>query len=150
MSPISVLAQLGLASWSTIYFGFKKGWVERADIFEYAMNQISIDRDSQYEATIAGSEYLSDEELLKVISEGMGIFDCDAEMDKWRLAYLLCIDGADASAENRITMLQKIYADFEYPEDMASCSIYHQDGIGPLVAMSRLIETLKQRLSVKN
>jgi hypothetical protein len=53
MSPVSVLAQLGLASGSTIYFGFKKGWVERADIFEYAMNQISIDRDSQYEATIA-------------------------------------------------------------------------------------------------
>ena len=150
MSPISVLAQLGLASWSTIYFGFKKGWVGRADIFEYAMNQISIDRDSQYEATIAGSAYLSDEELLKVISEGVGIFDCDGEMDKWRLAYLLCIDGADASAENRITMLQKIYADFECPEDMASCSIYHQDGIGPLVAMSRLIGTLKQRLSVKN
>jgi hypothetical protein len=150
MSPINVLAQLGLVSWSTIYFGFKKGWVERADIFEYAMNQISIDRDNQYEATIAGSEYLSDEELLKVVSEGVGVFDCDAEMDKWRLAYLLCIDGADASAENRITMLQKIYADFEYPEDMASCSIYHQDGIGPLVAMSRLIGTLKQRLSVKN
>lgn len=150
MSPISVLIQLNLANWPTIYFGFKKGWLEREDVFEYAISQISIDRDSQHAATIAGSGYISDEELLKIISEGMGIVDCAAEMDKWRLACLLCIDGADASPESKVTMLQKIYADFEYPEDMASCSIYRQDGIGPLVAMSQLIERLKQRLSLKN
>lgn len=146
MSPISVLVQLGLANWPTIYYGFKKGWLEREDIFEYAMSQIPVDRDSQHAVTVAGSEYLSDEELLKAVSDGVGIVDCAAEMDKWRLGFLLCVDLADASPECKVAMLQKIYADFEYPEDMASCSIYHQDGIGPLVAMRQLIERLKQRL----
>lgn len=149
MSPLSVLIDLGLACWSTIYFGLKKRWVGRAEIFEFAMSQLLNGCESERDVIIAGGEYLSDEELLEVISKEIEVTNCVAEMDKWRLAFLLCIDSSNDSEENKIKRLQEVYADFDYPEDMASCSIYSQDGVGPLVAMNRIVERLKERFLLR-
>ncbi len=149
MSPFGILMGLGLACWSTILLGFEKGWISRGDIFEYAMHQLLNGCDSERVAIIAGGEYLSDEELLDIISKQMEATNCVAEMDKWRLAFLLCIDGSNDSDENKIKRLQKIYADFDYPEDMASCSVYSQDGVDPLVAMSQVLKGLSERLLLR-
>lgn len=149
MSPFGILIGLGLACWSTIFLGYKKGWISRGDIFEYAMNQLLNGCDSERVAIIAGGEYLSNEELLEVISKQMEATNCVAEMDKWRLAFLLCIDGSNDSDENKIKRLQEIYADFDYPEDMASCSVYSQDSVGPLVAMSQVLKGLRERLLLR-
>jgi len=149
MSPFGILIGLGLACWSTIFLGYKKGWISRGDIFEYAMNQLLNGCDSERVAIIAGGEYLSDEELLDVISKQIEATNCVTEMDKWRLAFLLCIDGSKDSNENKIERLQEIYADFDYPEDMASCSVYSQDCVGPLVAMSQVLKGLRERLLLR-
>ncbi|MCU1718745.1 DUF2247 family protein [Pseudomonas sp. 5P_3.1_Bac2] len=145
MSPLGVLISFGLACWSTIFLGFRKRWIRRDDIFEYAMVQLLNGCESEHVAIIAGGEYLSDEELLEVISKQMDKTNCVVEMDKWRLAFLLCIGASGDSDKNKINRLQEIYADFDYPEDMASCSIYSQDGIDPLVAMSQVTERLMER-----
>ncbi|MEA9976449.1 MULTISPECIES: DUF2247 family protein [unclassified Pseudomonas] len=149
MSPLGVLSSLGLACWSTIFLGFKKRWIGREDIFEFAMNQLLNGCESERVAIIAGGEYLSDEELLEVISKQMEMASCVAEIDKWLLAFLLCIDSSNDSDEDKINRLQEIYADFDYPEDMASCSIYSQDGVDPLVAMSRVVERLRDRFLLR-
>ncbi|MDH0650158.1 DUF2247 family protein [Pseudomonas sp. GD03858] len=149
MSPFGVLIGLGLACWSTIFLGFRKRWIGREDVFEFAMNQLLNGCESERVAIIAGGEYLSDEELLEIISKQMEMTNCVAEMDKWRLAFLLCIDASNGSDEDKINRLQEVYADFDYPEDMASCSIYCQDGVGPLVAMSRVVERLRKRFLLR-
>ncbi|RON50088.1 DUF2247 family protein [Pseudomonas frederiksbergensis] len=149
MSPFGVLIGLGLACWSTIFLGFRKSWIRREDIFEYAINQLLDGCESERVAIIAGGEYLSDEELLEVISKQMEMTNCVADMDKWRLAFLLCLDASNDSDENKINRLQEIYADFDYPEDMASCSIYSQDGIDPLVAMNQIVKRLKERFLLR-
>lgn len=149
MSPLNVLISLGLACWSTIFLGFKKRWIRRDDVFEYAISQLLNGCESERVAIIAGGEYLSDEELLAIISKQMEMTDCVADMDKWRLAFLLCIDATDDSDENKINRLQEIYADFDYPEDMASCSIYSQDGVCPLVAMNQVVKRLRERFLLR-
>ncbi|MHC8340462.1 DUF2247 family protein [Pseudomonas sp. HLT2-19-2] len=149
MSPLNVLISLGLACWSTIFFGFRKRWIRRDDVFEYAISQLLNGCESERVAIIAGGEYLSDEELLAIISKQMEMTDCVADMDKWRLAFLLCIDASDDSDENKINRLQEIYADFGYPEDMASCSIYSQDGVCPLVAMNQVVKRLRERFFLR-
>lgn len=149
MSPLGALISLGLAGWSTIFLGFRKHWIRRRDIFEYAMNQLLAGCESERAAIIAGGEYFSDEELLEIISQQMEMTDCVADTDKWRLAFLLSLEASNDNDENKINRLQEIYADFDYPEDMASCSIYSQDGLDPLVAMSQVVKRLKERFLLR-
>ncbi|WP_223522437.1 DUF2247 family protein [Pseudomonas sp. A-B-26] len=150
MSPLGVLISLGLDCWSTIFLGFRKRWIRREDIFEYAMSQLLNGCESESVAIIAGGEYLSDEELLEVISKQTEMTNYVAEMDKWRLAFLLCIEASNDNDENKINRLQEVYADFDYPEDMASCSIYSQDGVDPLVAMSQVVKKLRESFCPDN
>lgn len=145
MSLFSVLFDLGLICWSTVYLGFRRRWVKRDDVFEYAISLLVNGSECEMVAIIAGGEYLSDEELLELILMQVDKTDCDADIDKWRLAFLLYIETSGGSDENKINSLQEVYADFGYPEDMASCSIYSQDDDCPLVAMNQVIEKLKER-----
>ena len=146
MSPLRVLADLGLAQWSTIIFGFEKHWFGREEIFEYAMSQLLIGCESEHTAIIAGGGNLSDEELFDIISKQTETVNCAADVDRWRLAFLHCIEMSNGSEENKISRLQEIYADFDYPEDMTSCSIYSQDSVDPLAAMNRVINKLRKNL----
>jgi hypothetical protein len=148
MLPLNVLIDLGLASWSTMLLGFRKRWVRRDDIFEYAINQLLIGSESERVAIIAGGRYLSDEELVEIVSKQIEVENCVADIDKWRLAFLLCVDASDDSDENKIKRLQEIYADFDYPEDMASCSVYSQDRGDPLVAMKQVVNRLREKFSL--
>ncbi|WP_234454605.1 DUF2247 family protein [Pseudomonas sp. LAM2023] len=87
------------------------------------MNLLLNGCESEQVAIIAGGEYLSDEEILEIVSRQMEMTNCAAEIDKWRLAFLLCIDVSNDSDENKINRLQEVYAEFDYPEDMAFYSI---------------------------
>lgn len=146
MSPFNALIELGLMCWSTIAMGFRKGWVKREDIFDYAVSQLMSGSDSNDVAVIAGGDYLSDDDLLSLIlkqaKSSRGIYD----YDKWRLAFLLCIEASDCCDEAKVSRLQEVYADFDYPKDMASCSIYSQDGVPPLVAMSQVVKKLRSKV----
>lgn len=131
------------------FLGYRKRWIGREDIFEFAMSQLLNGCESERVAIIAGGEYLNDEELLEVVSKQMEMTDLVAEIEKWRLAFLLCIDASNDSDEDKINRLQDVYAYFNYPEDMASCSIYSQDSVGPLVAMSQVVEKLRGRFLLR-
>jgi hypothetical protein len=143
MNPLKCFFSLGLMEWSTILLGFGKGWVGREDIIEYAFSQLLNGSESEDVAVLAGGRYLSDDELLGVVSKQIKISDDVADMDKWRLAFLLCIDLSGDSDERKIDRLQEVYADFGYPEDMALCSIYSQGSACPLVVMREVVGKLK-------
>ena len=145
MSPFKLLIRLGLIGWSTINLGFKKGWVKRKDIFDYAISQLVSGSNIEDVAVIAGGEYLTDDELIGLVLNLIKTTDSAADLDKWRLAFLLCIEASDDSDEDKVNKLQEVYADFDYPEDMASCSVYSQDNVSPLVAMSQVVQELRER-----
>lgn len=151
MSPFKILIGLSLMCWSTIVFGFRRGWVKRSEIFDYAVTQLVNDShaDSEDVAIIAGGEYLSDDELLGLMSKQIERIDNASDLDKWRLAFLLWIEVSGDSDQDKINRLQEVYADFNYPEDMASCSVYSQDSISPLFAMGQVVEVLRERFALR-
>ncbi|ASA57914.1 DUF2247 family protein [Vibrio gazogenes] len=148
MSPIKVLISLGLLCWATILLGLKKGWVSRKDVIDYAVALLVNGNENEDVAIIAGGESLEDDELFNLILNQIKQTDDTASaLDKWRLAHLLNIAESDYDEQTKLDRLQEVYANFDYPEDMASCSIYSQDEIDPLVAMMQVIEELKSRLT---
>lgn len=146
MKPLKVLANFGLLDWSSILLGFRNGWIERSDIYQYAFDLLQKGCDDKDVSIIAESEDLNDYELERIISNKTGGTDESIDMDRWRLAFLMCLDDNKSSEEEKICKLQEIYADFGYPEDMSSCSIYSCDGVAPLVAMNSVVEKLKSAL----
>ena len=147
MSPFNVLVDLGLMRWSVILIGFRKGWITREEIFEYAVDLLMSGNESRDVAVIAAGGCVDDDELLSLISKQIEKSDHAADMDKWRLAFLVCIERSDeCDLDNKIDRLQEIYAEFGYPEDMASCSVYSQDNISPLVAMREVIRALQEKI----
>ncbi len=147
MSPIKIMINLGLLCWPTILFGFRKGWVSRKDVIDYAVDLLINGSDNEDIAIIAGGESLGNDELLDMISNQVEQAKNSAALDKWRLAYLLNIAESDENQQTKLDRLQEVYANFDYPEDMASCSIYSQDEIDPLVAMMQVVEKLRSRLT---
>lgn len=146
MSLINILINLGLLDWSTILLGLKKGWMSRKDAINYAVDLLVNGNDGEDVAIIAGGESLGDEELFNLISNQAEQTSNADDCDKWRLAHLINIAESDDDEQTKLDKLQEVYANFDYPEDMASCSIYSQDEVAPLVAMVKVVEELKRRL----
>lgn len=146
MSPIKILIDLDLLSWSTILLGMEKGWIRRKDVIDYAVQLLIRGCDDENIAVIASGRNFNDDELLSWISSHIKQSDKTKDFEKWRLACLLSLDESIKDKQAKLDKLQEIYADFNYPEDMASCSIYSQDKISPLVAMEQVIQELKNKL----
>ncbi|XXE96684.1 DUF2247 family protein [Pseudomonas sp. D1-2] len=144
-----MLLKLGLACWSTIHLGIKKGWVKRNEVFKYAIDKLADGKDSLNVALIAGRDYLTDEELLSLIEGQMQGRNVAFDMEKWRLAFLICVEESTESDDDKVRRLQEIYADFDYPEDMSLCSIYSLGDTPPLAEMSQVVQKLKERFCFK-
>ncbi|MCZ4282100.1 DUF2247 family protein [Kiloniella laminariae] len=147
MSPLKVLINFNLLCWSTILIGLRRGLISQKDVIDCAVDLIVNGNDDVEVAIIAGGESLGDEELFNLISNLVKQPDKSVDLDKWRLAHLLYIAESDDDEQTKLNRLQEVYANFDYPEDMASCSIYSQSEIAPLVAMIQVIEKLRIRLT---
>ncbi|WP_417790338.1 DUF2247 family protein [Terasakiella pusilla] len=149
MSKIDILKKMNLVCWSSLLMGYRKKWISKSDIDDYVT---SIMLGGCYSDTniacLANANNLSDvevDELLLCVAQQTGV-DKQSSLDKWRLATLIELNDSNQSDVEKIDKLQELYADFEYPEDMASCSIYSQDSIDPLLAMKKIIESLSNKL----
>lgn len=149
MTPIKKLIDMGLISWPTILLGLKNGWACRQDVIDYAVSLLMTGSDDENVAVIAAGEFISDDELIDLVSAQSKDEETGAELDKWRLAYLICIAESDTSEQKKIDDLQQVYSQFDYPEDMASCSIYAQDNVDPLMAMMKVVKELRKKLLLK-
>lgn len=151
MSIVDFLEQANILDFHVLLVGLSNGWCEKRSLVEYAegmLCQAAGESDSEL-VTLASGGNCSDEELISIglhflerhgqtLSEEMRL---DA-LDKWRYAHMSCLLHKDNSAEEKITELQELYAQFGFPDDMASCSIYSRDGIDPLVAANDVIKKL--------
>ena len=48
-----------------------------------------------------------------------------------------------------VDSLQELYAQFDYRDDMSSCSVYSNDGVDPVEAMKNLVCSLTTRFGVE-
>jgi hypothetical protein len=151
--PIGVLLEQGLLNWSALVVGWNHKWATREDVVQYAVNWLVAHPDDHDESivSLAGSESSSEEDIkewlcqVALCLERFDIAD-DAQyhlqMDRWRYAFLVSLQAAELSDGEKIERLQRIYADFGYPQDMAGCSKYGP-GPDPLETMNAVIERLR-------
>lgn len=149
MTAINELKELGLICWSTLLVGQRKGWVSKSDIADYAVSLLA-DENCENEdiAVLASANTLDDSEVKDLLQRMSRSVCSDTEvLDKWRLAILIALNNSELSEDEKVDRLQEFYAEFDYPEDMNSCSIYSQDTVDPLSAMREVIGSLKQQLA---
>lgn len=146
MSPFEMMKKIGLMSWPVVFFGLKKKFINKKNIADYAVERLIHGEESEEIVLLAGCESLSDEDVYSLLSAVAGAADDD--IDKWRLVNLLMISESGFDSNRKINLLQKVYADFGYPEDMQNCGIYSMMKSDPLDEMNTVIKNLKTRYSL--
>jgi hypothetical protein len=157
MSAFDVMKQINLLNWHTLLVGLERGWCKKENLIAHAetcLMQAGDEIDSDL-VTIASGEKISEDELLSIgvhFLEAQGHPMSQEEkidsVEKWRLAHLAWLLQCHASDEEKVSMLQELYAEFSFPDDMASCSIYNSNGIDPLIAAGHVVESLSRRLKL--
>jgi hypothetical protein len=164
-SYLMVMNDYGLLDWSSLWVGFKRGWVQKKDIIDYAVDWLLrySEEENQHIILLAGGEFMDERDFqdefvnyLKEEIEALPDIYQSEEVDKWRLAALKCLQNNNITDEDKLGQLELMYADFDYPEDMAQCSQYYVppdlpdsweigDKIGscPLEALNRVIQKLE-------
>ena len=167
---IDVLRQLGQLDWRTLYLGWRRCWATRSDLIDVAVRWLDEhpDENDIRVTQLAGGESLEDAELEAILTSYVaaltGSLPSDgnsAELDKWRLALLRVLAEGPLDPEAKLARLEELYAEFDYPEDMAACSRYYvspsqqENGwaIGdqcpsPLAAMEAVLNQLSEKLGV--
>lgn len=147
------LCKRDLPDWPTLIIGLDKGWVTKSEISDYALKLLSEGQEDTDISLLAGSESLTDDEVNVLLitlckKEGADIaMEQTDTLEKWRLASLAALQRSSLPVQDKLERLQELYAEFGYPGDMASCSIYAQDNIDPLEALQGVVSSLEQRFA---
>ena len=145
MRSVEILSALGLLNGSTLLMGLQRGLASSADVEGYCMALLGSSEDHDT-ALLASARALSLDEVERALQRmSADEAPCDVG-ERWRLAMLVELEGRPLSAAEKIEALQLLYAELDYPEDMAACSIYSADQVDPLEALSEVIVQLKERL----
>ncbi|GHT89134.1 hypothetical protein AGMMS49543_28050 [Betaproteobacteria bacterium] len=157
MSAFDVMKQTNQLNWHTLLVGFECGWCKKKNLIAYAetcLMQTGNEIDSDL-ITIASGEEIPEDELvsigshfLEVQGHPMSQEAKNESIEKWRFAHLVWLLQCHVSDEEKISLLQELYAQFGFPDDMASCSIYSSNGVDPLVAAGHVVESLSRRLKL--
>ena len=108
----------------------QKGWVTKSDIAGYAIELLSDGLDNYDEniTVLASADSSEDSEVQELMLQVVGGLNSEA-LEKWRLVILSALNESVLTEEEKIDKLQELYAEFDYPEDMSSCSIYFTPSI---------------------
>ena len=137
------LVDNGLVDCATIRFGYNSGWISRDGVSDYFTDMVCSDGFDGCDLALllAVSSSLSDVEFNDIVAKLPG-GDEFLVINRWRLGRLMELDLSDITDDEKLCILQDIYAEFDYPEDMAGCSIYSLTSEPPLEAMRRVISDL--------
>ena len=173
--PVKILLDESLLNWACLAVGLDHRWASTQDVIQFAENWLVTNPSEDSEAIIllAGGEGSPTEEirgwLNKVAQDKEGISLVDEkqyqfQMKKWLFAHLVSLQQSQLPDEEKLDRLQTIYAEFEYPEDMAGCSKYGGSQFAvasgyvsatdampdPLQVMQMVVQRLKALLPKKN
>ena len=145
---VEILDELRLLNWSTLHYGLEKGLATRSDVISHAVAELDQNDSNERILLLAGGENLSDEELKSLLENLSDTENKTDVSDRWRMAILLSIARSTSGDQEKIDWLQEALAEFGYPEDMRSCSIYSDSTQDPLVALDCVIEQLCIELGI--
>lgn len=145
------LKKLNLSSWPTLNIAFVKSWVTKYDIENYAISLLSVG--SYYNdvvALLADARSYSDDDVkaMMIAQYDPNKVDEELEVKKLKLSALMYLNDNNVPEEEKCKILQDLYVDFDYPDDMRECSVYSGVAISPIKAMHTLIEGLKKELNI--
>lgn len=151
MSIYSQLKKLDLVTWPTLLVGFENQFVSKEDIADYAISLL--EKSSDCGANVALLACASDYDIWEIddmLKKQIVLEDLvkEVEMDKLKLAALLSLKESTLSEKEKCDKLQEIYSIFNYPDDMAECSIYSNSSTSPLQAMHNLIIALRKKYAI--
>lgn len=155
MTAFEMLMRANLLDWPILVVGLERNWCVKKNIIQFAEKCASEAAQVDGELlTIATGESLSNPDLIlcclrymETIGEALSPESRQRSLDQWRFSYMvLLLDGPD-SVEDKINRLQELYGEFGFPEDMASCSIYSNNGIDPLTSAHIVVKQLAERLT---
>jgi hypothetical protein len=154
MSVLDVMKQANLLDWHTLLVGLEHGWCDKEMLIDYAeaaLGRATGEIDGDLVSIVSGESCSEDD----IISIGLHFLEAHGQplsqgkkveaTEKWRFAHISWLLQKEGSDEEKISELQEIYAQFGFPDDMASCSIYRNNGIDPLVAARNVIAKLSLR-----
>ncbi|MBA4242453.1 MAG: DUF2247 domain-containing protein [Pseudomonas sp.] len=147
------LAKRNLVDWPTLAIALNNGWINKDAVSEHAFRLLSASQQNSDIAVLAGSDALSDDEVVALLAtlckkEGIDLQEKRSHvLEKWRLAMLSELQHSSLADEDKIERLQALYAEFDYPDDMASCSIYAQNDVDPIDALHQVVTALEQRFA---
>ncbi len=132
MELIDIMKSHNLLDWKTIYIGLKKNCITKSEAINYAVNQLDSINDDDYNITLlAGADNESSETVLNLIYKYINSKNIQLnehyEEKRLLLSYLLLINEAAISEQEKIDKLQEVYVKFNYPDEMAKCSIYYTE-----------------------
>ena len=169
---VDLLRDLGLLNWPTLFVGWKRRLVSRADLVDFAVAWL-LEHPNEDDARIvemASGGHLDDAELTVLLGEyvemttsAYGEGEYSSYLDRWRLAEVWILAMSELDEETKLDRLEQLYADYDYPEDMARCSRYYVDSMqeqngwavgdllqSPLDAMGDLLVELCTRFGVRD
>ncbi|MBM3199228.1 MAG: DUF2247 family protein [Chlamydiae bacterium] len=159
MTVFDVMKKFKLLDWHTLLVGLQQEWCKKQDLIKYG-EKILEETESAFVddnlAIIASGETLAKEHLLTVVLNFLAKHeDVHSEnekakaVEKWRYAHLYWLLQSDKTEQKKIDLLQELYAQFGFPDDMAECSIYSRGEVDPLVATATVVEKLSQKLFIE-
>lgn len=158
MLVFDVMKKLKLLDWYTLLVGLERGWCKKENLISYGEECINQKADNEEIdnnlITIISEKSLSSDDLVAIVLKFLTAQKKPMQQDenfkaieKWRLAHLyLLLQEENYSDQKKIDVLQELYAQFGFPDDMTACSIYSKDEIDPLTAAKNVVEKLSQQL----
>lgn len=157
MSALKIMKEANLLDWHTLLVGLDHGWCKKLDVIHYAENCL---RRTESEINgdlidIVSGVSLSEADLialgLHLITELKKPLSSDMKekaLEKWRYAHIFSLLESNHSINEKINLLQEIYGEFGFPEDMLPCSIYSDSKADPLAAAQTVMLHLWQKFNV--
>lgn len=155
MSVFEVMKQLKLLNWYTLLVGLERGWCKKENLIDHCEEIINQQFDADIDdglITVIAEKNRSTEDLVTIVlqllknkKKPLTLEKKIEAVEKWRLAHLYWLIHQNWPEQKKLDALQELYAQFEFPDDMAACSIYSKDKIDPLVAAIRVMEKLSHK-----
>ena len=162
---VKIMSELSLLGWGALLLGWHRGWINREDVSHYAVEWLSArpHGNDGMVALLAAGELLADDELTDLMHRLADNEEADhcsppnqAESDSrainsWRLARLIELVSRPGCRDERWQdAVEEVYAEFNYPEDMRSCSRYQSGVAGQSTedAIRHLIRKLRAQLLI--
>ncbi len=109
-------------TWQDVAWGYRSGWFDAVSVVAHAVTQLAEDQDASLEvvelAGITQAELADVPFLLEKVTSTSETEGSTASQDKWLYLVLAWVYEHRAEATDPLGLVEQLYADFGYPEEI--------------------------------